>query len=211
MQTILGIAILTSLISTPARHWQTLVPTPIPTKVTHSQWMIKASVAGKEGWYVLSTASKTSSRLPRPGESGPDGRQQSADVAIGGVDGGSVKFRIVTSTALKALGVDGVLGADALAYFTLALDIEDAQAAIWSDTPSLLGQRGWILLLPALGNSTQHATTLSIDDVDKMPSPPIRLPSMECRLAKWVRFGCSQANPERPCHMPPAMRSPAFH
>lgn len=148
---------------------QTLVPNPIPTKVVHSQWMIRASVAGHEGWYLLSTASKTSSRLPRAGESGPDGRTQAADVAIGGVEGGSVKFRIITSATLKAQGVDGVLGADALAFFTLALDVEEAQAGIWTDTPSLLGQRGWVLLLPVIGPATQHAVTLSVDDVDKMP------------------------------------------
>ena len=148
---------------------QTLAPNPIPTKVVHSQWMVRASVGGKEGWYLLSTASKTSLRLPQAGESGAEGRQQPAEVAMGGVDGGSVSFRVVTSPALKALGVDGALGADALQYFTLAFDVEEAQVALWSDQPSLLGQRGWILLLPLIASATQHAITLSVDDVDKMP------------------------------------------
>ena len=165
------VALLVGLLSAQAsaRDVQTLAPTPVPTKVVHNQWMIKASVDGKEGWYLLSTASKTSLRLPRAGESGADGRTQAAEVAIGGVDGGSVKFRVVTSAPLKALGVDGSLGADALQFFTLAIDVEEAQAAIWTDQPSLLGQRGWILLLPQIGSATQHAITLSVDDVDKMP------------------------------------------
>ncbi|MHB8635002.1 MAG: hypothetical protein ACYC96_00855 [Fimbriimonadaceae bacterium] len=148
---------------------QTLDPLPVPTKVVHNQWMIKASVGGKEGWYLLSTASKTSLRLPRPGESGPDGRLDSAGVEIGGADGGTVRFHVVASPPLKALGVDGVLGADALQGFILAFDIEEAQVAVWTNQPSLLGQRGWILLLPVIGDSTQHAITLSVDDVDKMP------------------------------------------
>jgi hypothetical protein len=152
-----------------AADTQTLAPTPIPTKVVHNQWIIKASVEKKEGWYLLSTASKTSIRLPRAGESGADGRQQPADIAIGGIDGGSVRFRVTASAPLKALGVDGVLGIDALQGFTLAFDIEEAQVAVWTDQPSLLGQRGWILLLPVIGSSTQHAITMSIDDVDKVP------------------------------------------
>lgn len=148
---------------------QTLPPDPVPTKVIHNQWLIKASVGGRDGWYLLATNSPTSVRLPRSGESGPDGRVVSSDVAIGSNDGGSVKFKVTASPAVKAAGADGALGADALANFTLAIDVEEAQVAVWSDQPSLLGQRGWILLLPLIGNATQHAVTLSIDDVDKMP------------------------------------------
>ena len=171
MRFIAGVALFAALLPAlaSAREDQTLAPTPVPTKLVHNQWVIKASVAGKEGWYLLTTASKTSLRLPQAGESGADGRQQAGDVAIGGVAGGSVKFRVVTSAPLKALGVDGALGVDALQYFTLAIDVEEAQVAIWTDQPSLLGQRGWILLLPVIGSSTQHAITLSIDDVDKVP------------------------------------------
>ncbi|HLK16707.1 MAG TPA: hypothetical protein VKT78_18010 [Fimbriimonadaceae bacterium] len=162
-------ALLTALCAVTGLQAQTLAPNPVPTKVVHNQWMIKATVGGQEGWYLLTTASKTSIRLPRAGESGADGRLQSADVSIGGVSGPTVKFRVAGSPPLKALGVDGALGADALAGFTLAFDVEEAQVATWTDQPSLLGQRGWILLLPVLGSATQHAITLSIDDVDKMP------------------------------------------
>ncbi len=144
-------------------------PVPIPTKVVGNQWMIKASVGGNEGWYLISTASKTSILLPRKGQSGPDGRRQRSGVSIGPINGDDVSFRILNSPQLKPLGIDGVLGADALASFNLAIDIENAQVSTWVEQPSLYSERGWILLLPLIGSSTQHATTLSVDDVDKVP------------------------------------------
>lgn len=164
-------ALLTSLLAglLQAGHAQTLAPNPVPTKLVHNQWVVKVSISGHDGWYLLATNSKTSYRLPRSGESGPDGRTTSATISIGDVDGGSVKFKVTSSPQLKALGVDGALGADALANFTLAIDVEQAQVGVWTDQPSLLGQRGWILLLPVISSATQHAVTLSVDDVDKLP------------------------------------------
>jgi hypothetical protein len=145
-------------------------PVAIPTKVVGNQWMIKATVGGREGWYLLSTSSKTSILLPRAGQSGPDGRRQREAVSIGPINGDEVSFRIVSSPTLKPLGVDGVLGSDALASFNLAVDIDEAQVSTWVEQPSLYSERGWILLLPMIASATQHATTLSVDDVDKVPS-----------------------------------------
>jgi hypothetical protein len=145
-------------------------PVTIPTKVVGNQWMIRATVDGHEGWFLLAPESKNSILLPLTGQSGPDGRIHRAPVSIGPVNGDNISFKILSSPNLKPLGVNGVLGADALAGFNLAIDIEEAQVSTWQEQPSLYSERGWVLLLPMIGSSTQHATTLSVDDVDKLPS-----------------------------------------